>query len=350
MLIIEENKSLKHHNTFHIDAKAKFFAEINSVDDLIELTLSSIIKNNKSLILGAGANTLFVEDFNGIIIHSKLDKISVIEDSDDYAIVQAGSGCKWDDLVSYALDNNFFGIENLISIPGLVGASPVQNIGAYGCEQKDTFYSLDAVNIQTGELQSFSNEECKFAYRDSIFKLPENHNKYFIINVRYKLSKQPSLNYDYKDIKDRMLRDNLTNIDAKQLALLISNIRSEKLPDTGLLGSAGSFFKNPFISQEKAIELKAIFENIPIYQSKDNKDSGNDPSTLFKVSAAFLIEKVGLKGYRIGDAGVYDKHSLILVNYGNASGRDIFNLANYVVDKVYSRFQILLEPEAIFVL
>jgi len=339
MLIIENNKSLKKYNSFHIDSIAKYFVTIENEQDLVPLQNNDSLVKSKKFILGGGANILFVDDFDGMILHSQINDLSIIEETSDYAIVQAGSGCKWDDLVEFALSNNLYGIENLISIPGSVGAAPVQNIGAYGVEQQDSFYSLDAFDLDTFKKTTFSKADCKFGYRDSFFKAPENNNKYFITQVRYKLSKREQLNCDYKDVKEAISKKGIKNLNAKILSQVISEIRNSKLPNLNEIGCAGSFFKNPFVSAEKAEELKSIYNDIPIYKNGDS----------YKTSAAYLIEKCGLKAYREGDAGVYDRHSLILINYGKASGRELFNLSKKVQNIVMEKIGIALECEAIIV-
>lgn len=339
MLKIETDKSLKDYNTFRINAVSAYFLSISEEADIHNLRSSEVFNKNKIFILGGGANVLFVNNYDGLVLHSDIKDIKIIEETDDYAIVQAGSGADWDELVNFALQHGLCGMENLVCIPGSVGAAPVQNVGAYGREQQDFFYSLDAVNLLTGEKIELFKNDCKFGYRGSVFKLSENKNKYFITYVRYKLSKQENLNFEYKDIKEAMNSKGIQSIQAMQLAEIIAEIRRCKLPDTNELGSAGSFFKNPLITSAHLSELKKAYPDLPAYPAGEN----------FKIPAAYLIEKAGLKGYRQGDAGIYNEHSLIIVNYGNASGRDIYELSEKVINVVYNKYNIQLEPEAVFV-
>ncbi len=339
MINIQQNISLKKYNTFGINAIASKYCEIAEHNDIPELIQSGIISSMPYFVVGGGSNLLFTSDFDGLIIKSNLKEIEIIEDSGDDIIISAGSGLNWHQFLKYCIANNYYGLENLSKIPGTVGAAPVQNIGAYGAEQKDCFHSLTAVNLTSGERIELTNADCKFDYRFSIFKTDEFRNKYFVESVRYKLSHKPTINANYKDIQVKMNNENIANPDAKYIFKAIEEIRDAKLPDPDKVGNAGSFFKNPIVSLNKFTELQLQYEAIPSYPDNAGK----------KIPAAWLIENCGLKGYRIGDAGISDKHSLILVNYGNSSGTEIFNLSEYIIAKVLEKFGIMLEREVIIV-
>lgn len=338
MIEIIENKELKEFNTFAIGSVAKHFVCINSIDDIFELRHREEFKQEYA-ILGAGSNSVFPKEYKGLVIYSNINEIKIEEETEDEAVFRVGSGVLWNDFLAFAHGRGYFGLQNLIDIPSSVGAAPVQNIGAYGIEQNECFLSLEAVDLLSGEVLEMKAEDCHFAYRHSVFKLPENKRRYFIAYVKYKLSKKPVLNYLYKDIQDKMAEKGISEVEAIDLAWIISDIRSKKLPDTHSLPNAGSFFKNPIVSKEKAEEIKARFPEVQVYETKG----------AYKLPAAFLIEKAGLKGYRKGDVGIYDKHALIVINYGNATGEEIKDFSEEIIDKIRKEYGITLEPEVIFV-
>lgn len=338
MIEIIENKELKEYNTFALGSVAKHFVCINNIDDILELRSREEFRQDYA-ILGAGSNSVFPKEYNGLVIYSNINEIKIEEEVEDEAVFRVGSGVLWNDFLAFAHGRGYFGLQNLIDIPSSVGAAPVQNIGAYGIEQNECFLSLEAVDLKTGEIVEMKAEDCQFAYRHSVFKLPENKGRYFITYVKYKLSKKPVLNYKYKDIQDKMAEKGISELEAIDLAWIISDIRSKKLPDTRVLPNAGSFFKNPMVSKEKAEEIKARFPEVQVYETNGT----------YKLPAAFLIEKAGLKGYRKGDVGIYDKHALIVVNYDNATGEEIKDFSAEIIDKIDKEYGINLEPEVIFV-
>lgn len=333
--MIKNNVSLKPFNTFGIEVVAKAYLEINNLEDVFSLE-SIIPKYQKFMILGEGSNVLFLNNFDGLIIHNKLLGKRIIEENKDYAIVCASSGEIWHQLVLFCLDKNLAGLENLSLIPGTVGAAPMQNIGAYGVETKDTFYKLEAYNFQTAKIDTFHNEDCKFGYRESIFK-NEFQNKYFITKVCFKLSKTHNLNTSYGAINDELQKNNITNPTLKDVSNAVIAIRQSKLPNPAELGNAGSFFKNPEINVELFNELKTEYPDIPGYQVQNSNN--------IKVPAGWLIEKCGLKGKVFGNTGSHKNQALVIVNYGNATGSEIYEHALRVQELVSQKFKINLQTE-----
>jgi len=333
------NHSLKKLNTFGIDCKAKFYVRIENTQDVVNLIHSPILQNNKFFILGGGSNILFVGDFDGIVIDAGIEGISLVNESETEVEIEAGAGVMWHDLVTFCVENNYFGLENLALIPGKVGATPVQNIGAYGVEQKDCFLSLKGYNLIDGEFSELNYKQCNFGYRSSVFK-NELAAKFLITSVTYKLSKVASLNLNYKDINEELQKSGITAPEPKDIFNAICKIRQRKLPDYTKIGNAGSFFKNPSISKSDFEKLKESFPDISGHETNDG---------MIKLSAGWLIEKCGLKGKRTGDAGVYEKHALVLVNHGNASGADIINLADEIIESIKERFGFELEKEVLVV-
>ena len=335
--MIKENISLKSYNTFNIDVQTRFFAEFKSIDELISLSKTEVFKNNKKLIIGGGSNLLFTKKYSGLVIKPSNKDIIHKEENEDNIYIKVGAGVIWDDFVNYCVDNNFGGIENLSLIPGNIGASAVQNIGAYGLEAKDVITNVYAFNIDTSEQIIINNKNCKFNYRDSIFK-NEYANKYIITNVEFRLSKTNHIyNLNYGAIKEHLgkLKINLRNI-----RNAIVDIRNSKLPDTNTIGNAGSFFKNPFVSKEKMLDLQKKHSSIVSYFVDENT---------YKLAAGWLIEDCGWKGKRFVDAGVYKDQALVLVNYGNSSGKDIIELAEKITRSVKEKFGIDLESEVKFI-
>ena len=325
------NHPLKNLNTFGISANAENFANFNSIEELKRL-----LENAKQplMILGGGSNILLTQNIKGSILKNEIFGIDIIEEDNKSVTVKVGGGVVWHDFVSWSIERNLGGLENLSLIPGSVGAAPMQNIGAYGSEIKSVFKQLEAVNIESKELKIFENKDCQFGYRTSIFKT-QLKNKYVICSVTFRLNKYPEFNTSYGAIEDE-LRDMGEITSLKSISQAVINIRSRKLPDPNIIGNSGSFFKNPTISNIEFQSLKKDFPLIVGYPNGDNET---------KVAAGWLIEQAGWKGFRDGDAGVHKNQALVLVNYGNAKGIDILNLAKKIQDSVAQKFGIQLIPE-----
>jgi UDP-N-acetylmuramate dehydrogenase len=334
---ILENFSLREHNTFNVDSMSKYYVEIEKVNDIHTLIDSTLLKDNKYYILGAGSNTLFAGDYDGAVIKISLKGMNYTKISDEYNIVEVAAGENWHNFVTLMNRNGLYGLENLAFIPGEVGGAPIQNIGAYGVEQKDFFDSLTAINLETNQEHIFNYDDCNFDYRDSVFK-NKFKNKYIITSVRYKLKKQPVLNYQYSSLSNEIKKFSIENPDTQYIFDTIIRLRRERLPDYHKLGNAGSFFKNPILTWEETEQLLEKFPGLPVFRESES---------LKKIPAAYLIEKAGWKGKRLGNVGVYENHALILVNYGNAKGKEILDLANNIIADVYNRFQVTLEPEVV---
>jgi len=331
---ILNNYSLKHLNSFGIDIKAKFFSNFTSEDNLIKLLSNKSFKNKPIFILGEGSNILFTKDFEGIVLANKINGIEIISEDQESISIRVGAGENWHNFVLWSIEKDLSGIENLALIPGLVGASPIQNIGAYGTEAKDVITKVNYVELDTGLKKELSNYECKFEYRNSIFK-NQLKDKTVVTYVTYKLSKKPLNNIQYGAITDELKRLKKDPSPAS-IAEAVINIRNKKLPNPKLLGNSGSFFKNPIINTKDFQKLKNIFPNIISYKICN---------THTKLAAGWLIEDAGYKGYRLGDAGVHENQALVLVNYGKASGKDILDLANMIKEKIKAKYGVDLEPE-----
>ena len=330
---LKENFSLKNYNTFGIDAYAKYFVEFFSTDALSEILKER--KNIETVILGGGSNILFTKNFNGIILKNGIPGIDVINEDNHYVYVKTGAGVNWHQFVMYCVNNNFGGVENLSLIPGNTGASPMQNIGAYGVELKDVFHELEAFHVEENSFQKFQIPDCEFGYRDSIFK-KKCKGQFVILNVTFRLQKKPLFNISYGAIEAELKKMNVENLSIKAISDAVINIRRSKLPDPALIGNAGSFFKNPEIDSHELHELTRIESNTPSYKINDDR---------FKIPAGWLIEQCGWKGYRKGDAGCYEKQALVLVNYGNAKGNEIYKLSEEIKQSVFEKFDIELERE-----
>jgi UDP-N-acetylmuramate dehydrogenase len=331
---IIQNQSLKAYNTLGIDVNAHYFAGFNSIEHLSIILASATFQQNQQLILGGGSNILFTKNFEGIVLHNLLKGISKIQVSEHEYHVTAAAGEVWHELVLFAIANNLGGMENLSLIPGFVGASPMQNIGAYGVEIKDIFVSLKAMEVATGLIKTFTKEECQFGYRESFFKRA-GKGKYIILEVTFKLSTRHELNTSYGAIEQELVKMNAApNI--KNVSQAVINIRSSKLPNPKEIGNAGSFFKNPTIAIAHFETLKKQYPDLPGYPVDEQN---------IKTAAGYLIEKCGLKGFRKEDAGVHQMQALVLVNYGKASGHQIFDLSSLVIEKVKDVFGIELERE-----
>jgi UDP-N-acetylmuramate dehydrogenase len=331
---IIENVSLKALNTFGVESHAGLFTDIKSEKDLLDVFHQQALSNNSILVLGGGSNMLFTKDFEGLVIHMGIKGIRSQEDA-DVVLVTAGGGEVWNDLVNYCVANNFAGMENLSLIPGSVGASPIQNIGAYGVELMDIFHSCRAFELETGLFREFQKQECNFSYRDSIFK-NELKNKYVITEVTYKLSKTfvPKLSYGaiIQELKER----GILNPSIKNVSDVVSSIRVSKLPDPATIGNAGSFFKNPVITFSKFRHIQSAFPDI-IHYVVDNE--------YVKLAAGWLIEQCGWKGKTVGHTGTWKNQALVLVNHGNATGEEILNLSADIIKSVHIKFGVMLERE-----
>jgi len=331
---VQKNVSLKSFNTFGIDVKATAFTAVTSVVQLQELLHT--YKADDIFVLGGGSNMLLKGDVHKFVIHIALRGIEIIQETDTHVHLKVMAGENWHSFVQYCVENDLGGVENLSLIPGNVGTSPIQNIGAYGVELKDTFLSCEAVSRETGEVRTFSLEACKFDYRDSIFK-NEAKDAYIITAVTFKLTKKNHvLHTEYGAIQEVLDRNGIQKPTLRDVSQAVIQIRQSKLPDPLVLGNSGSFFKNPIIDQEAFTALRKAHPEVPYYPVGENK---------IKVPAGWLIEQAGFKGKRFGDAGVHDKQALVLVNHGNASGEEIWNLAMKIQKEVHRKFGLTITPE-----
>ncbi len=330
---IRENVSLQAYNTFGIDVNARYFAEITSVDDLREIIFGN---HHPLLILGGGSNMLLAGDWEGLVVKNNILGREIISKKGAYSIVAIGGGENWHELVLWALENNLGGIENLSLIPGTVGAAPIQNIGAYGVELKDVFEKLEAIDLDTGKLEIFTADDCDFGYRNSYFK-KENKGKYLITKVLLKLNNQNhEIHSDYGAIQDILKAEGISDPGIKDISKAVIAIRSSKLPDPEELGNSGSFFKNPEIPRTQLVALQEQFPNIVFYELPDN---------MVKVPAGWLIEHAGWKGRRVGNTGSHEKQALVLVNYGGATGKEVWDLALAIQQSVREKYGIMISPE-----
>ena len=332
------NYPLLQHNTFQMDVRAALYVEYNSVDELCQFLSSTDFEHhrNRFIHIGAGSNLLFAGDYNGLVLHSAIHDLEVVEDTSEYQLLRVGSGYVWDDLVAYCVDHKLAGIENLSAIPGEVGASAVQNIGAYGVEVCDVIDRVEAIDLQ-GTPRIFTKEECQYGYRDSIFKR-ELRGKYIITHVVYRLMKSPAFKLGYGDLRARVEAEGDPTLDAVRKA--VTAIRESKLPNPKELGNAGSFFTNPVIPREQYDTLKSKFPDIPSYPIDE---------THVKVPAGWLIEHVGWKGRALGDAAAHDRQALVLVNKGGATGSEIMQLAHRISQDIYAQYGIRIVPEVNYI-
>ncbi len=335
MMEVQQNISLKNFNTFGIDVKAKSFVEIVSASELKEVLSFSQFKNADKLILGGGSNILLTKNYDGLTLIISIPGIKIIDENESKVLVEAGAGVIWNDLVMYCVGKNFGGIENLSLIPGTAGAAPMQNIGAYGQEVKEVFYSLNGIQIDDLKERTFYKEDCKFGYRDRIFK-SELKEKFIITSVTLRLDKNPNVNLSYDSVKNEIDKMNLKNISIRDVSKVVCEIRKRKLPNPAEIGNAGSFFKNPVVDKEKFLEIQKDYPDVVGY----SLDNGSK-----KIAAGWLIEKCGWKGKRIGNTGAHSKQSLVLVNYGNATGSEILELAEKIKSSVWNKFEITLQNE-----
>jgi UDP-N-acetylmuramate dehydrogenase len=329
---LTENFSLKPYNTFGINVMAKYFVAFANTNELAEILEN---KNEHKLILGGGSNILFTKNYDGLILKNEIAGIEKINEDDTHVYIRAGAGVGWHEFVLYCINNNFAGVENLSLIPGSVGASPMQNIGAYGVEIKDVFHELEAYNIEEKKLVTFSKNDCAFGYRESIFK-NKYKGQFVITSVTFKLNKIPKYNTSYGAIETELEKMAVQSLSIKAISDAVIHIRQSKLPDPKQIGNAGSFFKNPTIQNTQFEKLKNEFPNIVGYAVGENET---------KLAAGWLIEQCGWKGYRKGDAGCHEKQALVLVNYGNAIGEEILQLSEKIIGSVKLKFDVLLSRE-----
>jgi UDP-N-acetylmuramate dehydrogenase len=328
--------SLRGYNTFGIEAEASQFVEISSVEQYVSLRQSGLYADLPHLFLGGGSNVLLTKKQDALVVKISIPGITIIKEDADYVWVEGGAGVVWDEFVQYTVDQGWAGLENLSLIPGTVGAAPMQNIGAYGAEIKDTFESLDALNLQTLELEVFDAKACAFGYRESFFK-QEGKGKYLISSVTFKLSKKPLVKTSYGAIQEVLAVKGITQPSIREVADAVIEIRKSKLPDPKDMGNSGSFFKNPTISASEAARLLSEYPGIPHYPVEGKTD--------VKFPAGWFIEKAGWKGFRRGDAGVHAKQALVLVNYGEAKGAEILALSEEIKKSIQDIFGVALETE-----
>lgn len=331
---IQTNFSLKNYNTFGIEAKANQFVGVQNVGEL-----KAVLEQNKSekkFILGGGSNMLLTKNIEALVIHVDLKGKKIVKETEDYVWVESQAGENWHEFVLWTIDQNFGGLENMSLIPGNVGTTPVQNIGAYGTEIKDTFVSCEAISIENQEMRTFSKEECHFGYRESVFK-NEEKDKYIITSVIFKLTKRNhKINISYGDISTELAKNNITNPTLKEISNAVIAIRQSKLPDPKELGNSGSFFKNPILLKTDFEKIHLNFPEMKYYEISE---------TEVKVPAGWLIEQAGFKGKRFGDAGIHKNQALVLVNYGNATGQEILNVSKKIQQTVFETFGIPIEAE-----
>ena len=331
---VHEHQALRLFNTFGIDVKARYFVVFEQVGDITEFLGETRFRGLPRLILGGGSNVLFRQDYPGVILHMEFKGIELLDESGADVIIRAAAGENWHEFVRTTIEWGYAGLENLSLIPGTVGAAPIQNIGAYGVELREVFYELEAVDLEAGMAKIFSQNAVNFSYRDSYFKsmVP---GKWLITSVTFRLPKQPRWQIDYRGLSDKLVVDN-EPLSARRISDVICQLRRDKLPDPTRQGNAGSFFKNPIVS---ATEYKVLISESPELPGFEQSNGA------YKLSAGWLIERCGWKGHREGDAGVSNMHALVLVNYGNASGESIWQLAQRIMASVRVRFGVALEPE-----
>ncbi len=334
MIRFSENYNLQSYNTFGVDVKAKYFFEFTEYDELdIFLQSNQSWKEEKILLLGEGSNILFLNDFDGLIIHPNIPCVQIVKEDRQNVWIEAGAGENWDEFVTYCVDSRFGGVENLALIPGNVGAAPVQNIGAYGQEVCNVVELVKGYDLDKQQLLEYSNEECQFAYRNSIFK-SQLKSSFVILSVVFRLDKFPEFQLDYKVLKQKV--SDYGEVNLQNIKQVVIEIRSAKLPDVNVIGSAGSFFKNPIVDEEIAEKIEGKFKEMPVFLAGEGK---------VKLAAGWLIDKAGWKGYREGDVGIHEKQALIIVNYGKATGTDIYNFSEKIKQSVLEKFGVELERE-----
>jgi len=337
LMRIKQNYSLLKHNTFGLDVKTKYFVEYESEEDLQKLLRDEFFFSQRFWHIGQGSNLLFLADFDGIIVHSAIQGIEKVEEDEHSVWLKVGAGNDWDSLVAYCVKSGWGGLENLSLIPGEVGASAVQNIGAYGAEVSERIEEVHAYSLETGEKRIFSNAECDYSYRYSFFKNPENKGKYYVVHVVFRLSKQPEFRLDYGNIREQLAGKPVTLQTVRDAVIAI---RESKLPDPKKTGNAGSFFVNPYISMAHFQQLKKQYPDIPHYPVNESA---------VKIPAAWLIERCGLKGKTAGGAAVHEKQPLVIINQNKATGQEIALLAEEMEKAVKEKFNVDLQPEVNYI-
>lgn len=331
---IKQNYSLTDLNTFNLQINAEYFLEITTPDDYKIILEDDSFRKKFKLILGGGSNVLFSKDFEGLVIKNSISGIEILEDKNDLVLVEVGAGVVWDDFVTYCVDNEYWGVENLSLIPGTVGAAPIQNIGAYGVELYDVFHSAKGFYLSDMEYKEFYRGDCEFAYRSSIFK-KKMQNEFLITSVIFELKKNATPLLEYGNLKEATAKFG-ENISIKNISEIVKATRAKKLPETKELGNVGSFFKNPIVGISTLEELKTRYDDLVWFDIDESS---------FKIPAAWLIEKAGWKGAKFGNVGTYNKQALVIVNYGGATGSEILHYADMIKESVDEKFQILLEEE-----
>jgi len=333
---ILENISLRPYNTFGMDVKARYFSLFSSEDELTEILTSGLPSPaSRLLILGGGSNILFTGDFDGLVLKNGIGGITELHEDGGYVYVKAGAGENWHRFVMYCIGRGWGGVENLSLIPGNVGAAPMQNIGAYGTELTDVFLDLEAFHLREKKRVTFTHSDCAFGYRESVFK-NKYQGRFVILNVTFRLRKKPVINTRYGAIEQELERMGVKELSIKAVSDAVIRIRSSKLPDPEKIGNAGSFFKNPSVSVEQYNQLKTSFEQLIAYKNPDGS---------MKLAAGWLIEQCGWKGFRRGDAGCHEQQALVLVNHGQATGKEIYNLSEEILQSVQEKFGVTLERE-----
>jgi len=332
---LAEDVSLAGRNTFRIPARASMMADVTRSDALVELFDFAMLRDGPVMVLGEGSNLLFAADFPGIVVCLTMASASILEDDGGHALVRAEAGLNWNDLVTWTLGKGLSGLENMALIPGTVGAAPIQNIGAYGVEVGEFIETVEAFHRGTQQLKRVARADCAFGYRDSVFKAELD--QWVITAVEFRLPRQRELRLDYAGVREELAVMGVETPRAAHVAEAISRIRTRKLPNPALIGNAGSFFKNPLLPSAQAEALKAEYPLLPVF--------GADTAEQRKLSAAWMIENAGWKGFREGDAGISAQHALVLVNHGHASGAQLLALAHRVADSVREKFGVALEPE-----
>ncbi|MDF4223468.1 UDP-N-acetylmuramate dehydrogenase [Maribacter sp. M208] len=333
-MIIYDRFSLKNYNTFGIDATARYFVEVTTIEEL-----QDILENNsypRKILIGGGSNMLLTDYIDALFIHVNLKGKQIVSQDDNNVIVKVMAGENWHNMVMWAIDHDFGGLENMSLIPGNTGTAPIQNIGAYGVELKDCFVSCEAVRIEDQQLVTLSKEECQFGYRDSFFK-NEGKDKYVITSVTFSFTKKNhNINSSYGAIENQLLKESISNPTIKDISNAVITIRQSKLPDPKELGNSGSFFKNPIVTKEIFTRFSTTYPEAPFYKVSED---------YYKIPAGWLIEQCGFKGKRFGDAGVHKNQALVLVNYDSATGKDILDLAAKIIKEVKRKFEIEISPE-----
>jgi UDP-N-acetylmuramate dehydrogenase len=332
---LAENVSLQGRNTFRVPARAAMMADVKRADALAELFDFAMLRDGPVMVLGEGSNLLFATDYPGVAICLTMSEIRIVENQSDNALVRCDAGVAWNDLVGWTLARGLVGLENMALIPGSVGAAPIQNIGAYGAEVGEYIETVEAFQRDTGQIKRLSKDDCEFAYRDSLFK--RDTDKWVVTAIELRLPREHVLRLDYAGVREELATMGIETPRAVHVAEAISRLRTRKLPNPAIIGNAGSFFKNPVVAAGVADALKSSHANLPVYPVDDE--------ALCKLSAAWMIEAAGWKGFREGDAGISTQHALVLVNHGNATGAQLLALARRVANSVEETFGVCLEPE-----